>query len=54
MVNINNIACIEDKTTSILVTLNVKDKVGNFISFTANLTYGLATGQIQGMDQNRS
>lgn len=50
MININNIACIEDINGRAVVTLNVKNKSGDFISFTATLPIGTLTGEIQFMD----
>jgi len=46
MVNVNNIASIEDLNPNIRVTLNVKNDKGDFISFVAHLPWDQTTGDI--------
>ena len=50
--NIDNIASIESLFDKVVVTLNVKDRDGNFIVFTAIANYDTVINDIDQMRQN--
>ena len=50
--NINNIASIESLFNKVVITLNVKDRDGNFIVFTAVANYETVIKDIDKMRQN--
>ena len=51
LVNINQIAMIEQINNNTVVTMNITDDKGKFITFIANLPYGSTTGDIMVMDK---
>lgn len=53
LININNIAALEDINPHTMVTLNVKNNSGEFISFTTPLSWGIVSGQIIAMDRDQ-
>ena len=53
MVNINNIALIDNVNGGIQVTLNVTDEDGNNISFFCNLDWAAVTGEIKSMSSRQ-
>ena len=50
--NINNIASIESLFDKVVITLNVKDRDGNFIVFIAVANYDKVINDIDKMRQN--
>jgi len=54
LININNIAALEDINQHTVVTLNVKNNSGEFISFITTLSCGIVSGQIISMDRDQN
>jgi hypothetical protein len=50
LINIQNIASIEDTLTGTIVTLNIQDESGKQKSFKANLPVGYLIKEIKKMD----
>uniref|UniRef100_UPI004047DBC9 hypothetical protein n=1 Tax=Mariniflexile sp. TaxID=1979402 RepID=UPI004047DBC9 len=53
MVNIENIASIDEHNAGIKVTLNVTDENGINISFYCNMSWGNTTGKIKNMTETK-
>lgn len=52
-VNINNVASIEDLPIGVKIILNVKDENGQYISFTADLSWSKVSSDIKFLDENQ-
>jgi hypothetical protein len=52
-VNIDNIALIEDLKIGTKITMNVRDKNGQYLSFIANLPWSRVASDIKIRDENQ-